>query len=174
MYYGDWQYIFTGDNAVEFDPILYTYGATVVRENEATISGYALAGSEDFTEQGFEYWAESRVGGSANGPARMPAALNEHFFVQASGISLRATLTNLDAGTVYKYRVYGKAGDQYYYGSEQTFTTQGEYKGDDTEAIEDVQIDNTQNTKAQKFLHNGQIYILRGEKVYTLTGQEVK
>ena len=174
MYYGDWQYIFTGDNAVEFDPILYTYGATVVRENEATISGYALAGSEDFTEQGFEYWAESRVGGSANGPARMPAALNEHFFVQASGISLRATLTNLDAGTVYKYRVYGKAGDQYYYGSEQTFTTQGEYKGDDTEAIEDVQIDNTQSTKAQKILHNGQIYILRGEKTYNAQGALVK
>ena len=127
MYYGDWQYIFTGDVAVEFDPILYTYGATVVRENEATISGYALAGSEDFTEQGFEYWAESRANGGANAPRRMTAALNEHFFVQASGIALHATLTNLDAGTVYKYRVYGKVGDQYYYGAEQAFTTTGTY-----------------------------------------------
>ena len=127
MYYGDWQYIFTGDVAVEFDPILYTYGATVVRENEATISGYALAGSEDFTEQGFEYWAETRANGGTNAPRRMPAALNEHFFVQASGISLRVTLTDLDAGTVYKYRVYGKVGDQYYYGSEQAFTTTGTY-----------------------------------------------
>ena len=127
MYYGDWQYIFTGDVAVEFDPILYTYGATVVRENEATISGYALAGSEDFTEQGFEYWAETRANGGANAPHHMPAALNEHFFVQASGIALRATLTDLDAGTVYKYRVYGKVGDQYYYGSEQAFTTTGTY-----------------------------------------------
>jgi hypothetical protein len=113
--------------AVEFDPILYTYGATVVKENEATISGYALAGSEDFTEQGFEYWAETRANGGANAPHHMPAALGEHFFVQASGISLRVTLTNLDAGTVYKYRVYGKVGDQYYYGSEQAFTTTGTY-----------------------------------------------
>ena len=134
MYYGDWQYIFTGDVAVEFDPILYTYGATVVKETEATISGYALAGSEDFTEQGFEYWAESRVDvqgdnvqGTMVAPHRMPAALNEHFFVQASGIALHATLTDLDAGTVYKYRVYGKVGDQYYYGSEQAFTTTGTY-----------------------------------------------
>ena len=127
MYYGDWQYIFTGDVAVEFDPILYTYGATVVKENEATISGYALAGSEDFTEQGFEYWAETRANGGTNAPRRMPAALNEHFFVQASGISLRVTLTDLDAETVYKYRVYGKVGDQYYYGSEQAFTTTGTY-----------------------------------------------
>ncbi len=239
MYYGDWQYIFTGDVAVEFDPILYTYGATVVRENEATISGYALAGSEDFTEQGFEYWAESRANNGANAPRRMPAALGEHFFVQASGISLRVTLNNLDAGTVYKYRVYGKVGDQYYYGSEQTFTTQGTYtpptytitfaNWDGTElqssqveegtlpeytgatperpeneqytysfngwtptiviasadatytatytatpksqGIEDVLSDQVQCTK---ILHNGQIFILRGEKEYTLTGQEVK
>lgn len=127
MYYGDWQYIFTGDVAVEFDPILYTYGATVVRENEATISGYALAGSEDFTEQGFEYWAESRANSGANAPRRMAAAIGEHKFAQASGIALRATLTNLDAGTIYRYRVYGKVGDQYYYGSEQTFTTTGTY-----------------------------------------------
>ena len=174
MYYGDWQYIFTGDVAVEFDPILYTYGATVVKENEATISGYALAGSEDFTEQGFEYWAETRANGGANAPHRVPAALNEHFFVQASGIALHATLTNLDAGTVYKYRVYGKVGDQYYYGAEQSFATQGEYEGDDSEAIEEVPSDQVPSTKAQKILRNGQIFILRGEKVYTLQGQEVK
>ena len=239
MYYGDWQYIFTGDVAVEFDPILYTYGATVVKENEATISGYALAGSEDFTEQGFEYWAETRANNGANAPHRMPAALGEHFFVQASGIALRATLTNLDAGTIYRYRVYGKVGDQYYYGSEQTFTTTGTYtpptytitfaNWDGTElqssqveegtlpeytgatperpedeqytysfngwtptiviasadatytatytatpksqGIEDVQGNNVQCTK---IVHNGQILILRGDKTYTLQGQEVK
>ncbi len=127
MYYGDWQYIFTGDVTVEFDPILYTYGATVVKEKEATISGYALAGSEDFTEQGFEYWSVSRADNVPNAPRRMPAALNEHHFVQASGIALRVTLTDLDAGTVYKYRVYGKVGNQYYYGTEQSFTTTGTY-----------------------------------------------
>ena len=239
MFYGDWQYIFTGDVAVEFDPILYTYGATVVRENEATISGYALAGSEDFTEQGFEYWAESRTNGGANAPHRVPAALNEHFFVQASGIALRATLTNLDAGTVYKYRVYGKVGDQYYYGAEQAFTTTGTYTPptytvtfanwdgavlqssqvedgkmpiysgetpvrpedeqytytfsgwtpqivaatadatytaqyvakDKHEGLEDIQEDNIPCTKV---IRDGQIFILRGEKEYTLTGQEIK
>ena len=239
MYYGDWQYIFTGDNAIEFDPILYTYTASVVKEDEATLSGYALAGSEDFTEQGFEYWAETRANGGTNAPRRMPVALNEHFFVQASGIALRVTLTNLDAGTVYKYRVYGKVGDQYYYGSEQTFTTTGTYtpptytitfaNWDGTElqssqveegtlpeytgatperpeneqytysfngwaptiviasadatytatytatpksqGIEDVLSDQVQCTRV---IRNGQIYIIRGDKTYTLQGQEVK
>ena len=129
MYYGEWQYIFTGDVTVEFDPVLYTYSATVVKETEATISGYALAGAADFTEQGFEYWAESRAEaqGSKGAMKRMPATLGEHFFVQASGINMRVTLTNLDAGTVYKYRAYGKVGEQVYYGAEQSFTTRGTY-----------------------------------------------
>ena len=135
MYYGDWQYIFTGDNAVVFDPVLYTYAATAVKETEATLKGYALAGSDDFTEQGFEYWAESRVtrdaGGSPAGVSalrRMPqAAIGEHQTVQASGISMKVTLTDLDQGTVYKYRTYAIVGGQTVYGSEMSFTTKGEY-----------------------------------------------
>ena len=177
MYYGDWQYIFTGDATVEFDPILYTYGASVVTENEATVSGYALAGSEDLTEQGIEYWAESRVeeqSAQVPSPRRMVAGLNEHFFVPASGIKMTATLTDLDEGTVYKYRVYGKVGDQYYYGTEQTFTTKGVYEEESPTSIEEVPSDPQSGIKAQKILRNGQIFILRGDKVYTITGQEVK
>ncbi len=172
MYYGEWKYIFTGDMTVEFDPILYTYEATVVRENEATVSGYAFAGSDEFTEQGFEYWAESRVG-SANVPFYMPAALNDHYYAQASGIRMSVTLNNLDAGTVYKYRTYAKVGDQYYYGSEHTFTTTGDYEGETT-PIEEVPSDDIQEVKARKILLDGQIFILRGEKVYNAQGALVK
>ena len=167
MYYGDWKYIFTGDIAVEFDPILYTYAATAVTEDEATLKGYALAGSDDFTEQGFEYWAESRV--ANNAPRRMRTALGEHHTVTASGISMRATLTDLDAGTVYKYRTYAKVGGQVLYGSEMSFTTQGEYAG--TEDVEKVEL---QENRSHKILRNGQILILRGDKTYTLTGAVVK
>ena len=39
-----------------------------------------------------------------------------------------------------------------------------------TEAIEDIGMDNTPT----KILRNGQIYILRGDKTYTLQGQEMK
>jgi hypothetical protein len=41
----------------------------------------------------------------------------------------------------------------------------------DAQSIEEVPSDQVQSTK---FLRDGQIFILRGEKVYTLQGQEVK
>ena len=238
MYYGDWQYIFTGDVAVEFDPILYTYAAAAVKENEATLKGYALAGSTDFTEQGFEYWAESRSNASGI-PSRCAASFGERHTVTASGISMKTTLTNLDAGTVYRYRTYAKIGDLVLYGTEMTFTTHGEYvpptyvitfvnwdgtelqsspvaentlpeytgetpvRAEDeqftytfngwspaivaatadatytatytahskSEAVEQLQSDKVHSTK---FLRNGKLYILHGDKTYTASGQEVK
>ena len=170
MYYGDWQYIFTGDVTVEFDPVIYTYEATSVKENEATLKGYAIAGAEDFTEQGFEYWADSRLPQDNNAPARMRAALGEHRTVQATGIKMQVTLTDLDAGTVYKYRTYAKVGDQVCYGTEMTFTTKGVY--DEEQGLD--QITNDQLPISHKILHNGQIYILRGDKVYNVTGMQVK
>ena len=170
MFYGDWKYIFTGDVTVEFDPVLYTYDAVAVTESAATLKGYAIAGAEDFAEQGFEYWADSRLPQADNAPARMRAALGEHKTVQATGIKMQVTLTDLDAGTVYKYRTYAKVGDQVCYGTEMTFTTKGVY--DEEQDLE--QITNDQSPITHKILHNGQIYILRGDKAYTITGQVVR
>ena len=51
----------------------------------------------------------------------------------------------------------------------QEFNIQGQ--SEVPQGIEDVQGDNVQCTK---ILLNGQVFILRGEKTYTLTGQEVK
>ena len=130
MYYGDWQYIFTGDVAVEFDPILYTYEASNVQETQARLRGYALAGSDDFTEQGFEYWADSRAlkaDSRAYAPQATHENIGERHTVQASGISMAINLLNLDAGTVYRYRTYAKIGTQTLYGAEMSFTTKGEY-----------------------------------------------
>ncbi len=173
MHYGDWQYIFTGDVAVEFDPILYTYAAQFVGEHEATLKGYALAGSEDFTEQGFEYWAESR---SSNSSARRTPQyeIGEKHTVKGSGISMRITLENLDEGTVYKYRTYAKVGNQTIYGSEMSFITEGEYIAN---GLDDVVNDNQDNRspRATKVFENGQLYILLPDGTrYNLQGQEVK
>jgi hypothetical protein len=229
-YYGDWQYIFTGDNTIEFDPVMYTYPAQAVTETTATLKGYALAGSDDFTEQGFEYWVEVRViiQNGSNAPRRAyHSAIGEHMTVQASGISMKVTLTNLDEGSVYKYRSYAVVDGQTVYGSEETFTTRGEYlytvtfvdydgtilgtdkvhygtaatapedptregynfAGWDTDfsnVTDDLTITATYSiatalpeTQANgcgvhKFLRNGQIFILRDGKTYTVQGQEVK
>ena len=63
MYYGDWSAFDPQDAYITYEPILYTYAASAVTETEATLKGYALEGSDDFIEQGFEYWADSRVDG---------------------------------------------------------------------------------------------------------------
>ncbi len=229
MYYGDWQYIFTGDDAVEFDPVMYTYAASAVTETEATLKGYALAGSDEFTEQGFEYWAESRLipEGANNAPARAyQNAIGEIQSVQATGISMKVTLTNLDEGTVYKYRTYAVVNGAKVYGSEMSFTTRGEYLytvtfvdydgtilGSDevhygtaatapeepsrdgynfsgwdkdysnvtddltvtaqytiSTALPEVMTDSS----VQKFIRDGQLFILRDGKIYTIMGAVVK
>ena len=171
MYYGDWQYIFTGDAGVEFDPILYTEAAAQVKENEATLRGYALPGAEEFTEQGFEYWVESRVRESEQGAAQAPAANYPKQTVQGEGVYMEVTLTDLDPGTFYKYRAYAKVGDKVYYGGEVTFKTQGVFNGQD----ETTGFENTTDTvSTDKILHNGQLLILRGDKIYTIDGRKVK
>ena len=175
-YYGAWQYIFTGDAGVEFEPILYTEPAHVIRENEATLRGFALAGAEEITEQGFEYWVERRVNlapeEEANGRRNMRADhYGERYIVQADGVAMETTVTDLDAGTQYKFRVYAKAGGITYYGGEQSFITKGAYAGPDEEtAVENIENQET----ATKILRDGQILILRDGKTYTVTGQVVK
>ena len=228
-YYGDWQYIFTGDDAVEFDPVMYTYAASAVTETEATLKGYALAGSDEFTEQGFEYWAESRVipEGANHAPARAyQNAIGEHQSVQATGISMKVTLTNLDEGTVYKYRTYAVVNGAKVYGAEMSFTTRGEYLytvtfvdydgtilssdkvhyGTAATAPEDPSRDGynfagwdkdysnvtddltvtaqytvstalpqaTTDSSVQKFIRDGQLFIQKSGKTYTIQGVEVK
>jgi len=172
MYYGGWQYIFTGDAGVEFEPILTTESPSLVKEREATLRGFALAGSDDITEQGFEYWIDRRADEEpADAPFRAPAAYR-HYTVQVDGIAMEVTLTNLDPGTVYKYRAYATAGGQTFYGKEVTFVTRGTYEGPAVPQAIDQTTD--EQSKAVKILRNGQIFILRGERTYTLTGQEVK
>jgi len=86
---------------------------------------------------------------------------------QAAGFSF--TVTGLEEGTSYDLTMTSKDNNG---GTLDTktvsFTTTGESVPTN---IDEVQSDQVQNTK---ILHNGQIFILRGEKVYTLQGQEVK
>ena len=170
MYYGDWKYIFTGDNAVEFDPVLYTYPASAVTETEATLKGYALEGSDDFNEQGFEYWADSRVIPN-NAPVRK-SVIGDKQRIAASGIAMKVTLTDLDEGTVYKYRTYAQIGDQTVYGAEMSFTTKGEYQ--EPTAIDEIVNDKMGKCENMKILRDGQLFILREGKTYNAQGARVE
>ena len=97
---------------------------------------------------------------SREGSHHAPAAI-----MTANG--LQFTVTGLDSGTHYDLTLQAKDSQETVLASySSNFTTTGDAQG-----IEDVQGNNVQCTK---IVHNGQIYILRGEKTYTLTGQELK
>ena len=97
---------------------------------------------------------------SRDGQAHAPAAV-----MTANG--LQFTVTGLDSGTHYDLTLQAKDSQNAVLASySSNFTTTGDAQG-----VEDVQGNNIQCTK---IVHNGQIFILRGDKTYTLTGQRVQ
>ncbi len=85
---------------------------------------------------------------------------------QAEGF--RFTITGLTNNTQYGYSIVAKDANNNTLDTKSgSFTTTGEIPT----AIEDVQVNSVQCTK---ILRDGQIFILRGNKTYTLQGQEVK
>ncbi len=85
----------------------------------------------------------------------------------ANGGGMQFTVTGLDAGTMYAYTVTTKnQQDRVIATFEGSFETSG--------SMEDGIMDIQSAEAPQKILRNGQIYILRGEKVFTLQGVEVK
>lgn len=104
---------------------------------------------------------------SASSPRRIinaqaPAAIQE-----SDGFSY--TITGLNYATQYSYSVIARDANNIEltsYSGEFTTTSEGVATG-----VESIQ---PSEVSLQKILRNGQIYILRGEKEYTVTGQEVK
>ena len=94
-----------------------------------------------------------------------PSRNNAPQQTQAAGFSF--TVTGLEEGTSYDLTITSKDNNG---GTLDTktvsFTTTGESQG-----IEDVLSDQVQCTKV---IRDGKMYIIRGDKTYTLTGQEVK
>lgn len=104
-----------------------------------------------------------------NGAAHAPAAT-----MSVAGMSF--TVTGLDGASKYAYRlaVTNDASEELvaYSGEFATTGYDGEVNpGGNPEGIEDVFTD---EHKASKILHNCQIFILRGEKVYTIDGRKVR
>ena len=94
-----------------------------------------------------------------------PSRNNAPQQTQAAGFAF--TVTSLDSGTTYNYTMIAKGNNGNVLKTESgTFTTTGDAQG-----VEEVLSNQVPSTK---ILRNGQIFILRGEKAYTITGQEVK
>lgn len=77
------------------------------------LRGYALAGSDDVTEQGFEYRAVPQSRSADDDVVR----------ITVSGQRLRAQLTDLRPSTTYSVRTFATTAKGTTYGDEMTFTT---------------------------------------------------
>lgn len=115
MYYGEWIGIDPSDFSY-FEPTVHTYDYVDVKEGIAILTGYALPGTDDIVEQGFEYWETQ--GGNANSRASQDV-----YTITAIGQRMTATLTGLKAGTTYGFRAYVKTATTTTYGEERTFIT---------------------------------------------------
>ena len=127
-YYGEWIAFFTGDANVYFEPEVRTYDDIQVINNSATVKGYALEGTDVITAQGFEYWK--------TGSTITPSSTENRMIVNASGISMSATLANLEYNSTYKYRAFVTTAKGTVYGDEIEFST-----GEDPSGIGYIEID---------------------------------
>ena len=100
---------------------------------------------------------------SRNGTPHAPAATK-------TSNGLQFTVTGLNSNTQYGYSVTAKdSSDDTIVSYSGEFTTTGE-----TQGIGDISSSLQGGDRGGLILRDGQIFILRGEKIYTVTGQEVK
>lgn len=154
-----------GATAVETDDIHITPS-----ENYADIIWKAIANAASYelyiefmgNTWRFVFDAEGILTSMAN---HAPARYDTHQGTQSSGFSY--SVMGLTSGTTYNVTITAKAANGSTLNTETaSFTTTGEPQG-----IEDV---NVNNTLSKKIIRDGNVYVLRGDRVFTLQGQEVK
>ena len=124
-YYGEWAALFTGDANVYFEPEVKTYNDFLVSANNVTLKGYALAGTDDITSQGFEYWKPVAQTASM----ASPYSENDVKKVEVSGISMTTTIGDLEYATTYCYRAFVTTAKGTVYGDTMQFTTEADLSG---------------------------------------------
>ncbi len=119
-HYGEW-ITFDPSDFSYFEPTVHTYAlAMSPTANNVQVRGYVMTGTDDVTEQGFEYWFK----GGQKAPHRAPAATPDSIYrVTASGQVMSAVLEDLAYSSTYTCRAYAIAGGKTYYGEEVQFLT---------------------------------------------------
>ncbi len=138
-YYGDWITFITADAYVYFEPTVRTYSATSVGSSSATVKAYAVAGSDNITSQGFEYW---QGGPSSAMNVRRASTTDENGVtrVEVSGQWMTATLEDLEPSTTYSYRAYVTTAVGTTYGETMSFTTDVPTGIEGTRLTEDAEV----------------------------------
>ena len=108
-YYGDWV-TFDPSDFSYFEPTVHTYNNVEVKNNSAILRGVALQGSDDITEQGFEYWSEKPSTHLAKAEAQ------DRHIVYATGQRMEAEIKDLASNAVYYYRAFAKTSKNTTYG----------------------------------------------------------
>ena len=112
-YYGEWV-TFDPSDFSYFEPTVHTYKSVDIQGSSAILKGVALQGSDEITEQGFEYWS-----GSAN--TRLSSIDKQ--IVYANGQRMESEITDLAPNTVYYYRAFAKTAKNTTYGETMQFET---------------------------------------------------
>ncbi|MEG1729969.1 MAG: leucine-rich repeat domain-containing protein, partial [Bacteroidaceae bacterium] len=147
-YYGKW-ITFDPSDFSYFEPTVHTYPVQEVSHNTVKLKGYVMAGTDNITEQGFQYWV-SGTSKSSKMYARATDATSEVSTVLATGQVMTASLESLQPNTTYKYRAFVKTASSTKFGEEQTFTTTNDLTG-----VDDVKVEETELTVVGYYDING-------------------
>lgn len=129
-YYGEWVTFDPSDFSF-FEPTVHTYPATEVSHSSVRVRGYVLAGTDDITEQGFQYWPAEAGAARAQAVQAIlaDASGNDVTTVLATGQVMTTVLSGLRPSTTYCCRAFVKTAAGVTYGEEQTFTTAADLTG---------------------------------------------
>lgn len=120
FYYSDWV-TFDPSDFSYFEPIVHTYPVEYTTATTTDVRGYVMPGSDDISQQGFEYWPSFSADRKQTLVLGAPSEVDKVF---STGQLMTARLDGLEPGQPYEVRSFVTAGGETYYGETQSFLTE--------------------------------------------------